>query len=277
MSYTYLPGDTRQRIQDLLKNRNISQAELAGSVGLSESALSRYLQGRTKHLGDGFLLRIAKYFDVSADFLLGETDLPDRKNFDILELGLSAEAAKLLYTGKVDAEILNLLLEHPRFPQLLTLLKRYRDDTLASGILAMNQNLSFLSSILMEQGRNHPEDTAAAALAASELRQLRSPIVQVDQTAIQTLFLQIIRDLKQQTESHRDEMKTVNKETLDAFRTQLVKGQDSFDFRSLTPETVADAVVQMAAGSELPEEWLSELKGTLVKIFSDARDPNHDE
>ena len=100
MSDAYLPGDTRQRIQDLIKDRKITQAELAENVGLSNSALSRYLQGNTKNLGDGFIIRIAKYFDVSTDFLLGETDIPARKNYDIEELGLSAETAKLLYTGK---------------------------------------------------------------------------------------------------------------------------------------------------------------------------------
>ena len=79
---TYLPGDTRQRIQDLIKNRKITQAGLAEKVVLSNSALSRYLQGGAKNLGDGFIIRIAKYFDVSTDFLLGETDIPERKNYD---------------------------------------------------------------------------------------------------------------------------------------------------------------------------------------------------
>ena len=74
MSDTYLPGDTRQRIQDLIKNRKITQAELAEKVGLSSSTLSRYLQGRTPNLSDDFIIRIAKYFDVSTDFLHGETD-----------------------------------------------------------------------------------------------------------------------------------------------------------------------------------------------------------
>ena len=50
MSDAYLPGDTRQRIQDLIKDRKITQAELAENVGLSNSALSRYLQGNTKNL-----------------------------------------------------------------------------------------------------------------------------------------------------------------------------------------------------------------------------------
>ena len=61
MSDTYLPGDTRQRIQDLIKYKKITQAELAEKIGLSNSALSRYLQGRTKDLGDGFIIRIAKF------------------------------------------------------------------------------------------------------------------------------------------------------------------------------------------------------------------------
>ena len=87
MSDTYLPGDTRQRIQDLIKDRKITQAELAEKVGLSNSALSRYLQGSTKNLGDGYIIRIAKYFDVSTDFLLGETDIPDRKNYDMFAFG----------------------------------------------------------------------------------------------------------------------------------------------------------------------------------------------
>ena len=49
---------------------------------------------------------------MSTDFLLGETNIPDRKNYDITELGLSVEAAKNLYAGRVNAEVVNLLLEN---------------------------------------------------------------------------------------------------------------------------------------------------------------------
>ena len=94
MSDTYLPGDTRQRIQDLIKSRKITQAELAESVGLSSSTLSRYLQGRTTNLGDGFIIRIAKYFDVSTDFLLGETDIPDRRSLTLDQANIHSENAE---------------------------------------------------------------------------------------------------------------------------------------------------------------------------------------
>ena len=157
MTRTWLPSDTRQRIQDLIKDSSITQAELAGIIGLSESALSRYLKGQTEMLGDGYIIKIAKYFNVSTDFILGETNIPDRKNYDIEELGLSAESAKLLYTGKIDARILNLLLENPRFPQLAALLARYQNEIVKSGIAAMNQQLSFLSSLLLDQADNNPD------------------------------------------------------------------------------------------------------------------------
>ena len=90
MSGAYLPGDMQQRIQDLIKDSSITQAELAGIIGLSESALSRYLKGQTEMLGDGYIIKIAKHFNVSTDFLLGETNIPDRKNYDIEELGISS-------------------------------------------------------------------------------------------------------------------------------------------------------------------------------------------
>jgi len=140
MAQTWLPGDTRQRIQDLIKDSSITQAELAGIIGLSESALSRYLKGHTEMLGDGYIIKIAKHFNVSTDFLLGETDIPDRKNYDIEELGLSAESAKLLYTGKIDSGILNLLLENQKFAHLIRLLVLYKDETMLDGIRAANQN-----------------------------------------------------------------------------------------------------------------------------------------
>mgnify|MGYP002524328680 CR=1 FL=1 len=61
MSGTYLPGDTRQRIQDLIKDSSITQAELAGIIGLSESALSRYLKGQTEMLCRAWALHSKQY------------------------------------------------------------------------------------------------------------------------------------------------------------------------------------------------------------------------
>ena len=241
MSDTYLPGDTRQRIQDLIKDRKITQVELAEKVGLSNSALSRYLQGSTKNLGDGFVIRIAKYFDVSTAFLLGETDIPDRKNYDIEELGLSAEAAKLLYTGKVNASMLNQLIEHPRFPQLLLLLTRYRDETMIAGVNAMNQVLSFSRSLLLGQAKLHPEDAEAAGKAAQDMQLLSTPPVTADTNTIQNIFMQIARDIKKNAESTAKAQQAATAEVLKHLRENLSKDGQAVDLSKMSAEDLTAA------------------------------------
>ena len=103
----FLPAAVRDRIWDLLKERKVTQAELATRIGCSESSLSRFISGKTDKLGDENIIRIARAFDVSTDFLLGVTTVPDRKNYEIGELGLSAQAARNLYTGKANAQVVN--------------------------------------------------------------------------------------------------------------------------------------------------------------------------
>ena len=276
MSDTYLPGDTRQRIQDLIKNRKITQAELAERVGLSSSTLSRYLQGRTANLGDGFIIRIAKYFDVSTDFLLGETDIPERKNYDIEELGLSAETAKLLYTGKVDASVLNQLVEHPRFPQLLLLLARYRDETMIAGINAMNQILTFMRSLTLDQANLHPENAVAAKNAVQDLKQLATPPITADTNTIQNLFMQIVRDIKKNAESASESQQAVTTEVLKQLRENLTKDGEAVDLSKLTAEDLTVAVMKTISEAGIPEEKLTSLGASFLDLLNALKEPDHD-
>ena len=276
MPQAYLPGDTRQRIQDLIKNQKITQAELAEKVGLSESTLSRFLQGKTKNLGDGYIIKIAKLFNVSTDFLLGETDIPDRKNYDIEELGLSAETAKLLYTGKVDAVMLNQLIENPRFPQLLLLLARYRDETMIAGINAMNQVLTYSRSLFITQAKLHPEDAEAAGKAAQDMQLLRTPPVTADTNTIQNLFMKIVHDIKQSAASASEEQNKVTAEILDRLRANLSKNGEAVDLSKTTAEDLTDAVAKTIEEAGIPEEKTTPLRIGLLDFLKGLQNPDHD-
>ena len=276
MPQAYLPGDTRQRIQDLIKNQKITQAELAEKVGLSESTLSRFLQGKTKNLGDGSIIKIAKLFNVSTDFLLGETDIPDRKNYDIEELGLSAETAKLLYTGKVDAVMLNQLIENPRFPQLLLLLARYRDETMIAGINAMNQVLTYSRSLFITQAKLHPEDAEAAGKAAQDMQLLRTPPVTADTNTIQNLFMKIVHDIKQSAASASEEQNKVTAEILDRLRANLSKNGEAVDLSKTTAEDLTEAVAKTIEEAGIPEEKTTPLRIGLLDFLKGLQNPDHD-
>ena len=99
MEQEYLPGDTpQQRLQDLMRSiKSLRQSLLLN--WRCESSISRFLNGTKNKLTIEQIIRIARIFNVSSDFLLCLTNVPDKKNYDISELGLSAEAARNLYTG----------------------------------------------------------------------------------------------------------------------------------------------------------------------------------
>lgn len=64
------------RLAELRKERNLTQYSLAEELGCSRGLLSNYEQG-TREPDSEMLIRLATFFDVSVDYLLGKT--PTRK------------------------------------------------------------------------------------------------------------------------------------------------------------------------------------------------------
>lgn len=150
MEPVFLPGNLQTRIVDLMKYHKISQADLAVKIGITESTLNRFLTGKVEKLGHEQVLRLARIFQISTGFLLGLTEIPDRKNYEISELGLSVEAAKNLYLGKVQPDVVNRLLESPRFAEVTYLIGQYLYDTLAEGYALQNQFMAAVREVKQE-------------------------------------------------------------------------------------------------------------------------------
>lgn len=272
----YLPGDIRQRIRDLLAERQMSVAELAERVGCDETTLGRFIRGDTKKIGDQTITRIAGVFCVSTDFLLGVTNIPDRKNYDIEELGLSVAAAKNLYTGKVNPRMVNLLLENDRFAYLTTLLARYLDEDLSAGIAAQNQLFNSVSSLLTGYARSDPEDRQAALETAQTVRSVKQPPTIADTNALQSVFLQVVHELKRDSTSNRQEAQSLTKDVAEEVFSNLQKGQETFDPHSVTPEQMVDAILQTVDG-DLPTKQRSFLRKALLLFFPRREPVNRDD
>jgi len=165
------------------------------------------------------VLKIARLFNVSTDFLLGETNIPDRKNYDIAELGLSVEAAKNLYTGRVNTEVVNLLLENARFAELTYRIAQYFDDTFASGIAAQNAMLTTLSTLLRTKVK-----TPEAAKAAKDISLRRKPVYQGDLDDIEMYFMAAVKEIKKGIGSHYAEQEAMSKKVTEKMFNELTKG-----------------------------------------------------
>lgn len=71
-----------ERLKQLRIKNGLKQQELANMFGLSSGTISFYESEQRKPDID-FIVAVAKYFDVSTDYLLGLTNATDKGNIDI--------------------------------------------------------------------------------------------------------------------------------------------------------------------------------------------------
>ena len=63
------------RVQELRKQKRLTQTELGDAIGLTQKAISTIESG-VSETTFGKLVLLAKFFQVSTDYLLGLTDEP---------------------------------------------------------------------------------------------------------------------------------------------------------------------------------------------------------
>ncbi|MBQ6902556.1 MAG: helix-turn-helix transcriptional regulator [Oscillospiraceae bacterium] len=65
------------RLREIRKAKGISQLKLALDLNTNQNTISRYETGE-REPGIGELIKIADYFNVSVDYLIGHTDNPNK-------------------------------------------------------------------------------------------------------------------------------------------------------------------------------------------------------
>lgn len=274
MEQRYLPSTPQQRLQDLMKEHKITQAVLAKKIGVTESTLSRFINGTKDTLSLDQMIGIARIFNVSTDFLLCMTDVPDRKNYDISELGLSAEAARNLYTGRANPQVVSRLLENRRFAQLTNMIALYFDDTLASGFAVQNQMYQTLSSMLLGTGKEQPDARKAAQQAAQAAALNKMPVYQADLTNIQNQFMAVLREIKKEIGTETGEPLT--KEMVEQMYSETMKGQDALH-PSVSPEQFVDLIIASVSGMELADaDSLGEVRQALLHMVQRMAEQDHE-
>ncbi len=62
-----------ERIKSLRDERGLTQVELGKVIGVSKSSICRWEKDQADLKGE-YAIRLAEYFDVSIDYLLGKTE-----------------------------------------------------------------------------------------------------------------------------------------------------------------------------------------------------------
>ena len=66
-----------KRLRDLREDRDLNQTQVAKMLGMSQTGYSKYETGEND-IPTSILIALARFYDTSIDYLLGETDISTR-------------------------------------------------------------------------------------------------------------------------------------------------------------------------------------------------------
>ena len=191
----------QERLKDLRVERRLTLEQLAEQTHLSKSALGSYEGENFKDISHYALIQLAKFYEVSVDYLLCRSHTKNHPNADLADLRLSDDMIELLKSGRVDNSLLCELAAHPDFPRLMADLEIYVNGVAVKQVQTVNAIVDTMSATIMKQYN--------PGLTDPQLRQLVAAHIDDDsfcRYVIQQDINSIALDLR---EAHRDDFFSV--------------------------------------------------------------------
>lgn len=211
----------RKRLIWLREQRDWTQKQLAERIGVPPSQINRIESGQTKTISSDLLIALSQEYGVTTDYLLCLSNISSNRHAEVDRLGLSETAVRQLIARKVDPEIVSLLLEHKRFPELTRTVKIYLDAQMTADMAARNELYDFAARELYglkdDSGSNRQELARDIHLIKAQ----RIDKHEMDKAHIHTVFMEILEDIE----------KEMNKKT-------KVEANPSFDVGRLAREEI---------------------------------------
>ena len=135
-----------ERIKDLRTERKLNLEELSTQTDIPVSTIADY-EKDDYLLPHTAIIKLADFFGVSADFLIGRTENRNMEKLEISSLHLTDDALLLLREKKINAHLLSEIMTHKNFRRLMVDAEIYVD-----GLADMQiQNLNFAVDHIREK------------------------------------------------------------------------------------------------------------------------------
>lgn len=241
-----------ERITDLRTMSGLSQKELADRIDVPTSTLCRIEQGKIANVSNDVLIKLANFFNVSTDYLLGLTNVKFKKNVELSELGLSNKALFALLSGSVNGALLSRIIEHPHFVTLLDTADAYFKDAHKVGIQSRNDVINLATASLKDFMKEHPENRMEIS---HDIRQLNAEKIggdEADLNKLRNIFMSILKDIKVDYGiMPQDIGSTEFQEMLAAIKTQ---SDDIQAKRPVTETDIANITASLLSGVDALDE-----------------------
>ena len=125
-----------ERLKDLRTERNLILEQLSEATGISRAALGKYEADDFKDISPFSIAALAKFYGVSADYLMGLTERKNHPNTELDALHLGDDAIEVLKAGQfnhrlLDAEIYVDRIADMRINDMNTVLEAVRQMVLS--------------------------------------------------------------------------------------------------------------------------------------------------
>ena len=161
----------QERLKDLRVERGLTLEQLAEQTGLSKSALGSYEADDFKDISHYALIKLAKFYGVTADYLLGLTETKSHSNADLADLRLSDNMIDLLKNGRIDTALFCDLATHKDFAKLLADIEIYVNGIAAMQIQNLNAWMDVARAEIMEKYQPGEHDRTAYLLNAAHVQE----------------------------------------------------------------------------------------------------------
>ena len=151
---------TQLSIQECLKDLRVEKGmtleQLSQQTKIPASTLGSYESDDYKEIPHRNIIELAKFYEVSTDYLLGMTENRQLDNIALSNLHLSDAALTLLKDRKINTLLLSELITHEQFQKLMLDLEIYVDGLADMQIKSLNFVVDTSRKALMK--RHNPDE-----------------------------------------------------------------------------------------------------------------------
>lgn len=146
----------QERLKDLRVEKGMTLEQLSQQTKIPASTLGSYESDDYKEIPHRNIIELAKFYEVSTDYLLGMTENRQLDNIALSNLHLSDAALTLLKDRKINTLLLSELITHEQFRKLMLDLEIYVDGLADMQIKSLNFVVDTSRKALMK--RHNPDE-----------------------------------------------------------------------------------------------------------------------
>ena len=222
-----------ERLKDLRIERGLTLEQLSEATGISRAALGKYEADDFKDISPFSIAALAKFYGVSADYLMGLTETKNHPNTELEALHLGDNAIEVLRDGQFNHRLLSELICHKDFQRLMLDAEIYVDRIADMRINDMNAVLEAVRQMVLAKREDSTNDLYLRTLELAQVpeEEYFGHVVADDLT-------KILRDIR---EAHKTDSTTADEPSAAAQAQQQL--QTAMNFEGSSDEKKARALL----------------------------------